>query len=105
MAEDVQPQAEGIATLHLRTLRKEWRVVTLQVMATLALFWLFLSLTQVFGHCHAVYEAGNRWCPALDHTLTLDAIEDYFAQEAGEEFRELPLPDWMVGQGNDGDGR
>ncbi len=105
MAEDVQPQAEGLATLHLRMLRKEWRVVTLQVMATLALFWLFLSLTQVFGHCHAVYEAGNRWCPALDHTLTLDAIEDYFAQEAGEEFRELPLPDWMVGQGNDGDGR
>jgi len=105
MAEDVQPQEEGLSTLHLRALRKEWRVVTLQVMATLALFWLFLSLTQVFGHCHPVYEAGNRWCPALDHTLTLDAIEDYFAQEAGEEFRELPLPDWMVGQGNDGDGR
>jgi len=103
MADDVAQQEEGITSLHLRILRKEWRVVCLQLVATLALIWLFLTMTRVFGHCHPDYVANGSWCPALDHTLTLDQIEAGFADGGG--FDELPLPDWMTGQGNEGDGR
>jgi len=104
MAEEVEAQAEGLTTLHLRTLRKEWRVVGLQVAASIALIWLFLTMTRVFGHCHPVYEAEGAWCPALDHTLTLDAIDEYFV-DSGSGFDGLPLPEWITGQGNEGDGR
>ena len=76
MADDVAQQEEGITSLHLRVLRKEWRVVCLQLVATLALIWLFLTMTRVFGHCHPDYASTGAWCPALDHTLTLDQIED-----------------------------
>ena len=103
MADEVAQQEEGLTTLHLRTLRKEWRVVCLQMVASLSLIWLFLTMTQVFGHCHPSYVANDAWCPALDHTLTLDQIEKGFADGGG--FDELPLPDWITGQGNEGDGR
>ncbi len=103
MADDVAQQEEGLTTLHLRTLRKEWRIVCLQLVASLALIWLFLTMTRVFGYCHPDYIASGAWCPALDHTLTLDQIEIGFAQGGG--FDGLPLPDWMTGQGNQGDGR
>jgi hypothetical protein len=103
MADDVSLQEEGLTTLHLRTLRKEWRVVCLQLVASLALIWLFLTMTQVFGHCHPYYEANDSWCPALDHTLTLDEIEIRFVESGA--FDDLPIPDWMTGQGNEGDGR
>ena len=104
MAGDVEQQEEGLTSLHLRVLRKDWRVVGLQMVASLALIWLFLTMTRVFGHCHPTYVEQDAWCPALDHTLTLDAIEEYFAgSDSG--FDELPIPDWMTGQGNEGDGR
>ncbi|MEE2747520.1 MAG: hypothetical protein VX320_04065 [Candidatus Thermoplasmatota archaeon] len=102
MADDVAQQEEGLTTLHLRTLRKEWRIVGLQVVASLSLIWLFLILTRVFGHCHPDYVASGAWCPALDHTLTLGQIEASLAQSG---VFELPLPDWLTGQGNEGDGR
>ena len=57
MADDVAHQEEGITSLHLRILRKEWRVVCLQLVASLALIWLFLTMTRVFGHCHPDYVA------------------------------------------------
>ena len=47
MADDVAQQEEGLTTLHLRTLRKEWRVVGLQLAASIALIWLFLTMTRV----------------------------------------------------------
>ncbi|CAI8381093.1 MAG: Uncharacterised protein [Marine Group II euryarchaeote MED-G33] len=103
MADEVAQQEEGLTTLHLRTLRKEWRVVCLQLVASLSLIWLFLTMTQVFGHCHPTYVANDSWCPALDHTLTLDQIEKGLADGGG--FDELPLPNWLTGQGNEGDGR
>ena len=42
MAEDVAPQEDltdegGVRTLHLKVLRKQWQVVAVQVIATLAL--------------------------------------------------------------------
>ena len=90
MADDVAQQEEGLTSLHLRILRKEWRVVCLQLVASLALIWLFLTMTRVFGHCHPDYVANGSWCPALDHTLTLDQIEAGFADGGG--FDELPIP-------------
>ncbi|MEE2758860.1 MAG: hypothetical protein VYA86_02650 [Candidatus Thermoplasmatota archaeon] len=103
MADDVAQQEEGITSLHLRVLRKEWRVVCLQLVASLALVWLFLTMTQVFGNCHPDYVASNSWCPALDHTLTLDEIEAALTDGGGMD--GLPLPNWITGQGNQGDGR
>ncbi|MBJ83905.1 MAG: hypothetical protein CMB52_00080 [Euryarchaeota archaeon] len=103
MADDVAQQEEGMTSLHLRVLRKEWRVVCLQLVATLALIWLFLTMTRVFGHCHPDYASTGAWCPALDHTLTLDQIEDTLTDGGGLD--GLPLPDWVTGQGNEGDGR
>ena len=43
------------------------------------------------------------WCPALDHTLTLSVLEQFL--QAQPEALSLPLPDWMTGVGNSGDGR
>ena len=103
MADDVAQQEEGITSLHLRILRKEWRVVCLQLVASLALIWLFLTMTRVFGHCHPDYVASGSWCPALDHTLTLDEIEATLTEGGGMD--DLPLPNWVTGQGNQGDGR
>ena len=103
MADDVAQQEEGITSLHLRILRKEWRVVCLQLVASLALIWLFLTMTRVFGSCHPDYVASGSWCPALDHTLTLGEIEATLT--AGGGMDELPLPNWVTGQGNQGDGR
>ena len=103
MADDVAQQEEGIPSLHLRVLRKEWRVVCLQLVASFALIWLFLTMTRVFGHCHPDYVASGAWCPALDHTLTLGEIEATLTDGGGLD--GLPLPDWVTGQGNQGDGR
>ncbi|MEC7704482.1 MAG: hypothetical protein VX906_04475 [Candidatus Thermoplasmatota archaeon] len=103
MAEDVAQQEEGLITLHLRTLRKEWRVVGLQLVASIALIWLFLTLTRIFGYCHPDYIASGEWCPALDHTLTLAQIEMSFSE--GGAFEKLPIPNWVTGLGNQGDGR
>ncbi len=103
MADDVSQQEEGITSLHLRVLRKEWRVVCLQLVASLALLWLFLTMTRVFGQCHPDYVASGSWCPALDHTLTLDEIEATLTEGGGLE--GLPLPNWVTGQNNQGDGR
>ena len=103
MAGDVAQQEEGMTSLHLRILRKEWRVVCLQLIASFALIWLFLTMTRVFGSCHPDYIANGYWCPALDHTLTLNEIEATLGGE--NSFDGLPLPDWVTGQGNQGDGR
>ena len=103
MADDVAQQEEGLTSLHLRTLRKEWRVVCLQLIASLALIWLFLTMTRVFGYCHPTYVASGAWCPALDHTLTLNQIEASLSSGGGID--GLPLPDWVTGQSNSGDGR
>ena len=49
MADEVSPQAEGNRTLHLRTLRKQWQIVTLQAIATIALVALASFLLEGKG--------------------------------------------------------
>ena len=40
MAEDVNLQGEGLTTLHLRSLRRKWQVLALQITATISLVWM-----------------------------------------------------------------
>ena len=100
MAEDVAIQGEGLETLHLRVLRRKWQVLTLQITATISLLWMYIIMTRTYGSCDPI---DSMWCPALDHTLTLSVIEQFL--QAQPESLSLPLPDWMTGMGNTGDGR
>ncbi|MBT4060236.1 MAG: hypothetical protein HOE69_08060 [Euryarchaeota archaeon] len=108
MADDVALQGEGAKTLHLKSLRMQWQVVALQTIATLALIWLYLQLGSNFGSCDPANidsEGGQIWCPALDHTLTLDLFENILGSESGDSTFGLPIPDFLTGQGNEGPGR
>ena len=83
MAGDVTPQAEGARSLHLRQLRVQWQIVTRQVLATLALVWMYLEVV-------STYVVGS-----IDHTQLFDTIEKGIDTE-------LPLADWLTGSSNDG---
>ena len=55
MAEDVQIQSDvtitGSAkarTLHLKTLRKQWQIITLQIIATAALIGMYLEVVSTY---------------------------------------------------------
>ena len=83
MAGEVTPQGEGSRSLHLRQLRLQWQIVTLQVIATLALVWMYLEVV-------STYVVGS-----IDHTQLFDTIE------TGTD-AELPLADWISGSNSDG---
>ncbi len=83
MAGEVTPQGEGARSLHLRQLRVQWQIVTLQVLATLALVWMYLEVV-------STYVVGS-----IDHTQLFDTIEKGIGTE-------LPLADWLTGSGSDG---
>ena len=100
MAEDVAIQGEGVQTLHLRVLRRKWQILALQITATISLLWMYITMTRTYGLCDPI---DSMWCPALDHTLTLSVLEQFL--QAQPEALSLPLPDWMTGVGNVGDGR
>lgn len=83
MAGDVTPQGEGARSLHLRQLRVQWQIVTLQVLATLALVWMYLEVV-------STYVVGS-----IDHTQLFDTLETGLGVE-------LPLADWLTGSGSSG---
>ncbi|MAI67196.1 MAG: hypothetical protein CMJ26_04900 [Phycisphaerae bacterium] len=83
MAGEVTPQGEGSRSLHLRQLRIQWQIVTLQVLATIALVWMYLEIV-------STYVVGS-----IDHTLLFDKLEASLGTD-------LPLGDWLTGEGNDG---
>ena len=83
MAGEVTPQGEGARSLHLRQLRVQWQIVTLQVLATLALVWMYLEVV-------STYVVGS-----IDHTQLFDTLETALGTE-------LPLADWLTGSGSDG---
>ena len=83
MAGEVTPQGEGSRSLHLRQLRVQWQIVTLQVLATLALVWMYLEVV-------STYVVGS-----IDHTQLFDTLESGLGTE-------LPLADWLTGGGSDG---
>jgi len=100
MAEDVAIQGEGLETLHLKVLRRKWQILALQITATISLISMYIVMTRTYGVCDSVESS---WCPALDHTLTLGVIEQFL--QGQPEALSLPIPDWMTGVGNLGDGR
>ena len=90
MAEDVQVQSDvtitGSAkarTLHLKTLRKQWQIVTLQIIATAALIGMYLEVV-------STYVVGT-----IDHTILFSSIESLIGSD-------LPLGKWFTGQGRTG---
>ncbi len=83
MAGEVTPQGEGARSLHLRQLRVQWQIVTLQVLATLALVWMYLEVV-------STYVVGS-----IDHTQLFETLETGLGTE-------LPLGDWLTGIGNEG---
>ena len=83
MAGEVTPQGEGSRSLHLRQLRMQWQIVTLQVLATLALVWMYLEVV-------STYVVGS-----IDHTQLFDTLETGLGTE-------LPIADWLTGSSNDG---
>ena len=83
MAGEVAPQGEGARSLHLRKLRVQWQIVTLQVLATLALVWMYMEVV-------STYVVGS-----IDHTLLFDTMESALDTE-------LPLAGWLTGSDNEG---
>ena len=83
MAGEVTPQGEGARSLHLRQLRVQWQIVTLQVLATLSLVWMYLEVV-------STYVVGS-----IDHTILFDTLESGLGTE-------LPLGDWLTGSGSEG---
>ena len=77
---------EGTArprTLHLKNLRRQWQIITLQVVATVALIGMYLEVV-------STYVVGS-----IDHTILFDTIELLISDQ-------LPLGDWLTGEGRSG---
>ena len=75
MAEDVAIQAEGQRTLHLNMLRKQWQIISLQVIATVTLVWMYLEIFQT-------YVVGS-----IDHTMLLSLFDQH--ETLGIQERDL----------------
>ena len=70
-------------TLHLKTLRRQWQIITLQIIATAALIGMYFQVV-------STYVVGS-----IDHTMLFASIESLIGDE-------LPLGDWFTGEGRTG---
>tara|TARA_B110000881_G_scaffold211774_1_gene220691 strand:- start:12 stop:1226 length:1215 start_codon:yes stop_codon:yes gene_type:complete len=70
-------------TLHIKMLRKQWQIITLQVIATVALLGMYLEIV-------STYVVGS-----IDHTMLFDTIEIIINDQ-------LPIGDWFTGEGRTG---
>ena len=68
-------------TLHLKLLRKQWQIIALQIIATVALVGMYLEVV-------STYVVGS-----IDHTMLFDTIEVLIGQQ-------LPIGDFLTGEGN-----
>ena len=88
MAGEVDPQSDvslmgGRArTLHLKTLRKQWQIITLQIISTIALVWMYLEVVSTYV------------VNSIDHTMLFESLESLVG--------EVPLGDWLIGSGRTG---
>ena len=82
MADDVQPQQEGMKTLHLRLLRIQWQVVTLQLISTIALLWMYLKMVDLYI------------VDSIDHAMAIQ----FFDTQLNSANLEMPLPAWITGE-------
>ena len=70
-------------TLHLKMLRKQWQIITLQIIGTVALIGMYLEVV-------STYVVGS-----IDHTMLFDTIEILIGDQ-------LPIGDWLTGEGRTG---
>jgi hypothetical protein len=88
MAGEVDPQSDVSLlggrprTLHLKMLRKQWQIVTLQVVATIALVWMYLEVVSTYV------------VNSIDHTMVFETLESLVG--------EVPIGDWITGEGRQG---
>ena len=88
MAGEVDPQSDVSLlggrprTLHLKMLRKQWQIITLQVVATIALVWMYLEVVSTYV------------VNSIDHTMVFDTLESLVG--------EVPIGDWITGEGRQG---
>ena len=89
MAGEVDPQSDVSLlggrprTLHLKMLRKQWQIITLQVIATIALVWMYLEVVSTYV------------VNSIDHTMVFDTLESLVGGE-------VPIGDWITGEGRQG---
>ena len=88
MAGEVDPQSDvsllggRSRTLHLKMLRKQWQIITLQVVATIALVWMYLEVVSTYV------------VNSIDHTMVFETLESLVG--------EVPIGDWITGEGRQG---
>ena len=88
MAGEVDPQSDvsllgGRArTLHLKMLRKQWQIITLQVVATIALVWMYLEVVSTYV------------VNSIDHTMVFESLDSLVG--------EVPIGAWITGEGRQG---
>ena len=70
-------------TLHIKTLRRQWQIITLQIIATAALVGMYFQVV-------STYVVGS-----IDHTMLFASIESLIGDD-------LPLGDWFTGEGRTG---
>ena len=89
MAGEVDPQSDVSLlggrprTLHLKMLRKQWQIITLQVVATVALVWMYLEVVSTYV------------VNSIDHTMVFETLDESFDGE-------VPIGDWITGEGRQG---
>ena len=88
MSGEVDPQSDVSLlggrprTLHLKMLRKQWQIITLQVVATIALVWMYLEVVSTYV------------VNSIDHTMVFETLESLVG--------EVPIGDWITGEGRQG---
>jgi len=88
VAGEVDPQSDVSLlggrprTLHLKMLRKQWQIITLQVVATIALVWMYLEVVSTYV------------VNSIDHTMVFETLESLVG--------EVPIGDWITGEGRQG---
>ena len=86
MAGEVDPQSDVSLlggrprTLHLKMLRKQWQIITLQVVATIALVWMYLEVVSTYV------------VNSIDHTMVFETLESLIGDE-------VPIGDWITWEG------
>ncbi len=89
MAGEVDPQSDVSLlggrprTLHLKMLRKQWQIIALQVVATVALVWMYLEVVSTYV------------VNSIDHTMVFETLDESFDGE-------VPIGDWITGEGRQG---
>ncbi|MGB1766820.1 MAG: hypothetical protein ACPHJE_05555, partial [Poseidonia sp.] len=67
----------------MKNLRRQWQILALQIIATVALVGMYLEVV-------STYVVGS-----IDHTILFDSIELLISDQ-------LPLGDWLTGEGRTG---